>query len=65
MLLVVGKVILVAVLPEIMHSREIVTAVSVLLLISYRIHTIFSDQALDEKEKILFRVFLKNDSIGL
>jgi len=58
-------VILVAVLPEIMHSREIVIVASVLLLISYRIHTIFSDQALDEKGKILFRVFLKNDSIGL
>ena len=60
----VEKAVLVVVLPEIMNLRETVIVVSVLLLILYKILTIFSDLVLDEKGKTLFRAFLKNDSIG-
>lgn len=65
MLLEAGKeVLLDEALLEIVSSRGTVIVVSALHSISYKIHTIFSDQALDEKVKTLFRVFSKNDSIG-
>jgi hypothetical protein len=47
-----------------MKLRAIVVDDTVLLLILFKTHIIFSEVILEEKVKIHFRVFLRSDLIG-